>query len=203
MARALGTDHHVVEASYTDIGRVFPEVVWHAETPLLRSAPAPMFLLSKLVEQQNFKVVLTGEGADEFLAGYDLFKEAKVRRFWAQQPRSLRRPLLFKRLYPWMPGLSEGNPGYLAAFFGIGLQDVDDPAYSHAVRWRTTGRTRRFSAPSCSRHRGGGGRGADELPGCLRSVGLAAACAVCRGNQFSFAVSAVIPGRSNGDGTRG
>ena len=144
MARALGTNHHVVEASYTDIGRVFPEVVWHAETPLLRSAPAPMFLLSKLVQQQNFKVVLTGEGADEFLAGYDLFKEAKVRRFWAQQPRSLRRPLLFKRLYPWMPGLSEGNPGYLAAFFGIGLQDVDDPAYSHAVRWRTTGRTRRF-----------------------------------------------------------
>ena len=36
--------------------------------------------------QAGIKVVLTGEGADEMFAGYDLFREAKVRRFWARQP---------------------------------------------------------------------------------------------------------------------
>jgi len=69
-------------ATHADIGQVFPDVIWHTEVPLLRTAPAPMFLLSKLVRSHGYKVVLTGEGADEFLAGYDIFKEARVRRFW-------------------------------------------------------------------------------------------------------------------------
>ena len=47
--------------------------------------PRPLFLLSRLVREQGYKVVLTGEGADEMLGGYDIFKEAKVRRFWARQ----------------------------------------------------------------------------------------------------------------------
>ena len=62
----------------------FPTVVAHAERPILRTAPAPLFLLSRLVREHGIKVVLTGEGADEMFAGYDLFREAKVRRFWAR-----------------------------------------------------------------------------------------------------------------------
>ena len=65
----LGTSHQVVYATHADIGRVFPDVVWHTEAPIMRTSPAPMFLLSKLVRDHRFKVVLTGEGADEFLAG--------------------------------------------------------------------------------------------------------------------------------------
>lgn len=144
MAEFLGTDHQVVYATHADIGRVFPDVVWHTETPLMRTSPAPMFLLAKLVRDRRFKVVLTGEGADEFLAGYDIFKEAAVRRFWARQPDSRLRPLLFQRLYPWLSNLSGRNAAYAAAFFGQGLTDVDAPDYSHAVRWNTTGRARRF-----------------------------------------------------------
>jgi asparagine synthase (glutamine-hydrolysing) len=146
MATHLGTDHHVVRATHADIGRVFPDVVWHTEIPIMRTAPAPMFLLSKLVRDTNFKVVLTGEGADEFLAGYDIFKEAKVRRFWAEQPDSKFRPLLLKRLYPDITGLSQSGSEFLAAFFGEGLSEVDSPWYSHAIRWRNNRRTRRFLA---------------------------------------------------------
>jgi asparagine synthase (glutamine-hydrolysing) len=144
MAAHLGTDHHVVRATHADIGRAFPEVVWHTEAPIMRTAPAPMFLLSKLVRKTGFKVVLTGEGADEFLAGYDIFKEAKVRRFWARQPRSKFRPLLFKRLYPDIGGLSQSNDAFLAAFFGNDLGEVKSPLYSHAIRWRNNRRTHRF-----------------------------------------------------------
>ncbi|MCL4294801.1 MAG: asparagine synthase (glutamine-hydrolyzing) [Anaerolineae bacterium] len=144
MARFLGTTHQVVYATHADIGRVFPQVIWHTETPVLRTSPAPMFLLSKLVHDRHFKVVLTGEGADEFLAGYDIFKEDKVRRFWARQPESTLRPELLKRLYPDIPHLSGGPGAYLAAFFREGLAEVAAPAYSHAIRWRTTSRAKRF-----------------------------------------------------------
>jgi asparagine synthase (glutamine-hydrolysing) len=144
MADYLGTEHQVIRATYEDIGRVFPDVIWHAETPLLRTAPAPMFLLSRLVRQNNYKVVLTGEGADEFLAGYDIFKEAKIRRFWAKQPESKLRPLLFKQLYRYIPNSASGSGALLASFFGKGLTNVDAPDYSHAIRWRNTSRTHCF-----------------------------------------------------------
>jgi len=144
MARHLGTDHQVVHATHADIGRVFPQVVWHAETPLMRTSPAPMFLLSGLVREKNYKVVLTGEGADEFLAGYDIFKEAKLRRFWAGRPDSEFRPGLFNRIYPWIAGLSQGQSSYTSAFFGLGLTETGAPDYSHSIRWRTTARAKRF-----------------------------------------------------------
>jgi len=144
MAAHLGTEHHVVRATHEDIGRVFPEVVWHAEVPMMRTAPAPMFLLSRLVRDRGFKVVLTGEGADEFLAGYDIFKEAKVRRFWARGPQARWRALLLKRLYPDIGGLSQSNIETLEAFFGEGLHDTESPWYSHAVRWGNNRRTWRF-----------------------------------------------------------
>lgn len=148
MAEFLGTKHNVVQATHADIGRAFPEVVWHAETPLMRTSPAPMFLLSKLVRDCGYKVVLTGEGADEFIAGYDIFKEAKIRRFWARNPGSALRPLLLKRLYPDIPGVAGGNASFLEAFFRQGLLETDSPSYSHALRWRNGRRTTRFFSTS-------------------------------------------------------
>lgn len=144
MAERLGTAHQVASASHADIAKVFPEMIWHAETPVLRTAPAPMFLLSGLVRQSGYKVVLTGEGADEFLAGYDIFKEAKVRRFWARQPESTFRPKLLQRLYGDIARFSSTGAGFLSAFFGYRLTDVEAPDYSHAIRWRNTSRTQRF-----------------------------------------------------------
>ena len=144
MARHLGTEHEVVSATHEDIGRVFPEVVWHCETPILRTAPAPMFLLSSLVRRRGFKVALTGEGADEILGGYDIFKEEKIRRFWAAQPNSNLRPRLLQRLYPDIAGMNQTGAGFLAAFFREDLTGVESPFYSHAIRWRNGARSRRF-----------------------------------------------------------
>jgi asparagine synthase (glutamine-hydrolysing) len=144
MARHLGTCHHVVRCSHEEIGAVFPEVIRHTEMPLLRTAPAPMFLLSQRAHDYNFKVVLTGEGADELLAGYDLFKEAKIRHFWARQPDSSLRPLLLKRIYGDIAGLTHNQSAYLRQFFGKELTRTNEWDYSHTIRWQNSTRTKRF-----------------------------------------------------------
>ena len=144
MANFLGTDHKVIRATHEEIGIVFPDVIWHTEIPILRTAPAPLFLLSKLVQDNNYKVVMTGEGADEFLAGYNIFKEAKVRRFWARFPDLPIRPSLLKRLYPYISDLSSGGGAYLSAFFREGIEETNSNDYSHAIRWRNTSRSKRF-----------------------------------------------------------
>jgi len=147
VVQSLDTEHSGFCCSRDDIARVFPDVVWHAERPLLRTAPAPMFLLSRLVRQHDFKVVLTGEGADEMFGGYDVFKEAKIRRFCATRPDSRRRPLLLKRLYPYLPELQLQSPAYLHAFFSIDGDDAASPFFSHLPRWNLTAGLKRFLSP--------------------------------------------------------
>ncbi|MDP1948346.1 MAG: asparagine synthase (glutamine-hydrolyzing) [Nitrospirota bacterium] len=140
----LGTDHQGVICSSQDIGRAFPEVIWHTEKPVLRTAPAPLFLLSKLVREQGYKVVLTGEGSDEILGGYDIFKEAKIRRFWAKYPDSKFRPVLLRRLYPYMKNIQSQSDAYLRAFFHVRKEDVESPFFSHLPRWDMTSKLKVF-----------------------------------------------------------
>jgi len=134
----LGTRHTTVHASNALIGSVFPELTWFMETPVIRSAPAPLYVLAGLVRQNGFKVVLTGEGSDEMLGGYDIFKEAKVRRFCAQQPDSKLRPQLLRSLYPYMKSLRAQPDAYLRAFFHARPEDLESPFFSHLPRWKLT-----------------------------------------------------------------
>lgn len=147
VARRLGTAHQTVRCSHADIGRVFPQVILHTETPILRTAPAPLLLLSRLVREAGFKVVLTGEGADEALGGYDLFKEAKLRRYWSRQPDSKNRPLLLKQLYPYMKNIQSLPQAYLKAFFQVRPQDLASPFFSHLPRWELTSKLKAFLSP--------------------------------------------------------
>jgi len=143
----LKSEHHEVVVSRTDIARAFPDVVRHAERPILRTAPAPLFLLSQLVRQAGIKVVLTGEGADEVFAGYDLFREAKVRRFWAKQPNSTIRPRLLERLYPYLARSPVSQQAMARRFFGRNLAGWQKPGFSHDMRWHGTAALKRlFSA---------------------------------------------------------
>jgi asparagine synthase (glutamine-hydrolysing) len=140
----LHTQHTSVRCSRSDIARIFPEVIWHTEQPIIRTAPAPMFLLSELVRENGFKVVLTGEGADEVLGGYDIFKEAKIRRFWGRNLESQWRPLLLRRLYPYMESIQRQPRAYLQHFFRVGGEDLANPFFSHLPRWELTAKLKRF-----------------------------------------------------------
>ena len=136
MVERLRSEHAEVVCRKRDIAEVFPDVIWHTERPILRTAPAPLFLLSRLVRQSDFKVVLTGEGADEMLAGYDLFREAKVRRFWSRDPSSKLRPLLFDRLYPYLARSPQQARAMAQAFWKRGIEAPDRFEFSHEPRWQ-------------------------------------------------------------------
>jgi len=148
VAGCLGTRHHEMSCDGADIRAALAEVVWHAETPLLRTAPVPMFLLSGLVRRSGIKTVLTGEGADELLAGYTIFKEDQIRRFWARRPDSVMRPALLARIHHYVGAEAARATGLWQQFFGRDLTDTGHPFYSHLIRWRNTAWTLRLLAPS-------------------------------------------------------
>jgi len=146
VATFLNTNHSAFSCSSNDIVDNFEKTIWHTEFPILRTSPTPMFLLSKKVRESNIKVVITGEGADEILAGYNIFKEAKIRRFWANQPGSASRPKLLAQLYPYLPLIKESPDLALKMFFGYKLTDTKNPYYSHLLRWNNTKRINSFFA---------------------------------------------------------
>ncbi|TPI09016.1 asparagine synthase (glutamine-hydrolyzing) [Mesorhizobium sp. B4-1-3] len=144
VAAVTGSEHHEVVVSRSDIADAFPDVIYHAERPILRTAPAPLLLLSRLVRKHGIKVVLTGEGADEMFAGYDLFREGKVRRFWGRQPSSTRRARLLERLYPYLTRSPVQQQAMARQFFGHDIQAHDEPGFAHDTRWRTTSALKRL-----------------------------------------------------------
>lgn len=87
-------------------------------------------------------------------AGYYIFREARLRRFCGRQPNSKWRPLLFQRLYPYLPGLQRQSPEYLARFFGAGDDRIDDLLYSHRPRFRSTSAAKLFFSPELKRELG-------------------------------------------------
>lgn len=147
MASYLGTNHHTIKCDDEQVGEAYRLSIWHAETPMLRTAPAPLFMLSGLVRDHGIKVVLTGEGADEFLGGYNIFKEAKIRRFWARWPESTWRHTLLRRLYPYVRDLNAVGGAFQRAFFGRGLELTSSDTYSHHIRWRNTARLNSLLSP--------------------------------------------------------
>ena len=142
-AARLSTLHVARAVSADDVAGVFPDVVRHAATPLVRTAAAPMYLLARLVRERGIKVVLTGEGADELFLGYDLFREAAVRRFCLRRPGSAARARLLDRLYPYLAG--PRGEFWRRSFLAAG--DAADPLFSHLPRFLLAARIAGFYAP--------------------------------------------------------
>ena len=140
----LGTEHTSIRCTRADIAAAFPHTILHTESPIVRTAPAPLMLLSRHVREAGYKVALTGEGADEVFGGYDLFKEAKIRRFWARSPDSTTRPRILERLYPYLKNSPATGRAFTQAFFRNGMEQVDQPYFAHIPRWTTTRRISQF-----------------------------------------------------------
>ena len=73
-ARAFGAEHHEFRLSAPDFCDFIPQLVWHLDEPLADPSCIPLYFIAKLA-RQYITVVLSGEGADEVLAGYYIYRK--------------------------------------------------------------------------------------------------------------------------------
>lgn len=73
VAERYKTDHHEVLVSPEQFFGALPKLIWHEDEPLAHPSSIPLHFVSKLAAE-SVKVVLTGEGSDENLAGYPWYR---------------------------------------------------------------------------------------------------------------------------------
>ena len=93
MARHIGAEHHEVQLGRDDFFAALPLLTWHEDEPIAHPSSVPLHMVSRLAAQ-HVKVVLTGEGADELLAGYYRYRwtmiNQRVAGAWKYAPRFVR-----------------------------------------------------------------------------------------------------------------
>jgi asparagine synthase (glutamine-hydrolysing) len=136
-AGAFASDHHEYRLNATDFAEFVPEMVRYLDEPLADPSCIPLYFISKLASQ-HITVVLSGEGADEILAGYGIYGRmlALDRIYRGSGP--------FSRLAPWIARLTPSEKlGHYVSMCGQPLE----------TRYR--GVTRGFSAEGKLRLVGG------------------------------------------------
>jgi asparagine synthase (glutamine-hydrolysing) len=73
VAEAYKTNHHEIVVSPEQFFEALPRLVWHEDEPLAHPSSVALYFVSHLASQ-HVKVVLTGEGSDELLAGYGRYR---------------------------------------------------------------------------------------------------------------------------------
>jgi asparagine synthase (glutamine-hydrolysing) len=106
VARHLNAKTCVVACGRREVVQTYPELIEAAEGPVIDTSCAALLRLARAVHAQGYKVVLTGEGADEWLAGYPWYKTHKLLSSLDQLPgcplgQLLRR--LYLKLAAWPP----------------------------------------------------------------------------------------------------
>jgi len=85
-AKVLGCDPIIVNCGADELRTTYPELIAAAEFPVIDTSCVGLLQLAKAVHQRGYKVALTGEGADEWLAGYSWFKINKLTGFLDKIP---------------------------------------------------------------------------------------------------------------------
>ena len=93
MARHIGAEHHEVQLGRDDFFAALPLLTWHEDEPIAHPSSVPLHMVSRLAAQ-HVKVVLTGEGSDELLAGYARYRwtiiNQQIAGAWRYAPRFVR-----------------------------------------------------------------------------------------------------------------
>jgi asparagine synthase (glutamine-hydrolysing) len=104
VARHLGCDPAVVDCGGPDVLRSYPRLIQAAEAPVIDTSCAALLLLAQRVNADGYKVALTGEGADEWLAGYPWYKVDRLLGLLDVIP-GVRLSQLARRAYLWLAGM--------------------------------------------------------------------------------------------------
>ena len=91
VAEAYKTNHHEITVSPEQFFKALPKLVWHEDEPLAHPSSVALYFVS-LLASQHVKVVLTGEGSDELLAGYARYRKTILNLALAARYRSIAPP---------------------------------------------------------------------------------------------------------------
>jgi len=95
-AAFLGTEHHELVVNAQQYMDELPRLIWHQDEPVADPSAILLYFVAKLASE-HVTVVLSGEGADEFFGGYNIYRE----------PQSL-------KMFSGMPGWMRHSIGYMA-----------------------------------------------------------------------------------------
>ena len=106
LARVLGIQNRVRRITPEEFWDAIPAVQYHMDEPLADAAAVALYFLNSEAAR-DVKVCLSGEGADEFFAGYNIYKEPFTASWYDRLPAGLRRALgaVAQRL-PAVPGVN-------------------------------------------------------------------------------------------------
>ncbi|MBO8171467.1 MAG: asparagine synthase (glutamine-hydrolyzing) [Bacillaceae bacterium] len=121
-AKHLGTDHHEVEIKASRYLEELPRLIWHQDDPVADPSAIALYFVAELASR-HITVVLSGEGADEFFGGYNIYREPGSLRMFSYLPKSARRAIgkMATRLPEGMKGrnfLIRGSKTVEERFFG-------------------------------------------------------------------------------------
>ncbi len=91
-AAALGVELTATVVRDEDVIAALPRIVWHLDDPIADPAIVPLYFLARRAAR-DVTVVLSGEGADELFAGYEIYREPASLAGVAGLPAPLRRGL--------------------------------------------------------------------------------------------------------------
>ena len=108
VAEKYQTDHHEVVVSPEDFFAALPKLIWHEDEPLAHPSSVALYFVSELASR-SVKVVLTGEGSDELLAGYARYKKTVFNLAFGARYQSLTPAGIRKTIQSGIEGMPAGS----------------------------------------------------------------------------------------------
>lgn len=138
-AAFLGTEHHEVQINAQQYMDALPSLIWHMDEPVADPSAVGLYFVSQLASQ-HVKMVFSGEGADEFFGGYQIYKEPYALRMFQALPGGMRKIAgYFAKLMPaGMKGkgfLERGSLLLEERFFGNAKIFMDHEKDQVLARW--------------------------------------------------------------------
>lgn len=160
VAERYGTEHHEYRISSQNFFEFLPDFVWHLDEPIADSACIPLYFLSKYAKQY-VTVVLSGEGADELLSGYGIYRKMLGIESFRKLPKLIREDVLINLLSMFVKrgklrrylelsrnpletrykGVSVAFPAALMPDLGVGNSEESLDTFFSDIMGRASGRS--------------------------------------------------------------
>lgn len=125
VSKSFGTDHHEITITPEQFFAELPKLVWHEDEPIGFLASVPLYFVSKLAAE-HVKVVLTGEGADEMLAGYGRYAKTLKLLEYGEKYESMTPNFLRNAVRDGVATLPGGIGGKLSRTFLTRDSDIEN-----------------------------------------------------------------------------